>query len=446
MQFRNKFYTIEDGDSMIKVKKKRKIRIGRVLLLLIGCILAVCLLFGGFLAIKNLFHHEIIAKEYALGTENKLEDDKIDHVVYAQESEDREEDDVFAIHIPKFTNEEANQKVDAFVVEMKAKKQRVTYIDYESFSAFGQYKSYILNAQLYADMDGLNPINQTEQVQLIFHFDQENLINLDDCLRTREILRLAKDNNCDEADITLKKITEEGLILDVNGSEKEYSYKDHQTSFIMDNTNIPSVLKYPKISVEKREIDPNKPMIAFTFDDGPAPGNTERILAALKKVDGRATFFELGNLMEVYPETVRAVVESGSEVGCHSYDHTFEWMSTYTAEKAAEDIKSVEDIFFSLTGNDMRLFRPPFGAGVKSLKDSIVEKIVLWDVDTRDWESRNTQSVIEMCKKYTYDGAVVLFHDIHATTIPAVEELIQYYGSLGYQFVTVSELIEAKGK
>ena len=150
--------------------------------------------------------------------------------------------------------------------------------------------------------------------------------------------------------------------------------------------------------------------------------------------------------METYPDTVREVVESGSEVGSHSYDHTYDWMNGMTLEEAVADLDKVDDIFFSLTGQDISLFRPPFGASIKSLSDTITEKIVYWDVDTRDWESKNTEKVIEMCKKYTYDGAIVLFHDIHATTIPAVEQLIEYYDSQGYQFVTVSELYAIKGK
>ena len=431
---------------MEKVKRKRRIRIGRVLLLIAGVVLCAILLIGGFLAVKGLFKKDIIAAEFANAkTELKLEDDKIDNQVYEEKDPDTNESMIFALHLPSFSDDEAQQQLNAFVEQLKSEKAKVTHIDYESSAAFSQYKSYVITATVYDDMDGLNPINPLKTEKLYINFDGDQKIKLDNCLRTKAIRELALSGSCDTEAVKLMKITEKGLVLDVNGSETAFDYDDHDTSFIMNNDHIPSILKYEKINVEKREIDPNKPMVAFTFDDGPAPGNTEKILAALEKVQGRATFFELGSLMEIYPDTVRAVTESGSEVASHSYDHTYDWMNGMTLEEAMADLNKVDDIYFSLTGNDISLFRPPFGSSIPSLKESITEKIIYWDVDTRDWESKNTEKVIEMCKKYTYDGAIVLFHDIHATTIPAVVELIDYYDSMGYQFVTVSELYEAKG-
>lgn len=432
---------------MEKVKRKRRIRIGRLMLLIVGILLCALLLIGGVFAIKNLFKKDIIAAEFANAkTELKLEDDSINNQVYEEKDPDSDEMLIYALHLPTFSNSDAQQKLDAFVEEIKNEKARVTHIDYESNSAFSQYKSYVITATTYADLDGLNPINPQTTKQLYISFDQDKMIDIEDCIRMKAIRQQAKDHSCETENVLLKKITEEGLVLNVNGEDVDFGYDENNTSFVMDNQNIPSILKYDKIEVEKREIDPNKPMIAFTFDDGPAPGNTERILAALEKVGGRATFFELGYLMETYPDTVRAIVESGSEVASHSYDHTYDWMNGMSLETAVADLDKVDDIFFSLTGQDISLFRPPFGASIKSLSDTITEKIVYWDVDTRDWESKNTEKVIEMCKKYTYNGAIVLFHDIHATTIPAVEQLIEYYDSQGYQFVTVSELYEAKGK
>lgn len=432
---------------MKQVKRKRRIRIGRVLILIAGCFLCILLLIGGFLTIRKFFKNDIISSEYANAQmEIKLEGEKIIDQVYEEKDPDTGESMIYALHLPSFSNSDAQETLNTFVEQIKNEKAKVTHIDFESSSAFSQYKSYAITATTYDEIESLQPFNELKSETIYFHFDQDELIDINDCMRTKAIRQLALEHSCDQNAIVLKKITESGLVIEIDGSELDYSYKDHDTSFIMDNANVPSILTNDRIIVEKREIDPNKPMIAFTFDDGPAPGNTERILAALEKVNGRATFFELGSLMEIYPDTVRAVVESGSEVASHSYDHTYDWMNGMTLDEAVADLNKVDDIFFSLTGNDLSLFRPPFGSSISSLKESITEKIVYWDVDTRDWESRDTDKVIEMCKKYTYDGAIVLFHDIHATTIPAVEQLIQYYDSLGYQFVTVSELYEAKGK
>ncbi|MGN1343211.1 MAG: polysaccharide deacetylase family protein [Traorella sp.] len=431
---------------MKKEKKRRKrIRIDRLLMLIGACIMAILLIVLAISQIIQFVHPKIIAKEYQNpNMEIKLEDDKVNSSVYSKKNKETKEKMIYAIHIPDFKDKEINQLVDNFVDEIIEENALVTYIDYESSSAFSQYKSYIITATTYSDMDGLNPIEEISSKQLYLNFDQDKLIELKDCLREKAIDKLSKTYECDKSELQLAKIKEDGLEIALLNQKVDYLYNEHTTSFIMNNEHIPTILKNEKINVEKREIDPTKPMVAFTFDDGPSPTNTSKILAALNKVNGRATFFELGYLMEIYPDTVREIVEQGSEVGNHSYDH--DWLTSKSISEVIEDIDSVNDIFFSLTGNEIHLVRPPYGDYNSEIKNTLTERIIMWDVDTRDWESRNTSSVISMAKKYTYDGAIVLFHDIYSTTAAAIEELIDYYDSMGYQFVTVSELLEAKGK
>lgn len=410
-------------------------------MIVIGAVLlCVLLVFGAIFGLAKLFNPSVIAEGYEKpNMEVKLEDDKIISNVYDEEDKETEEKRIYAIHIPEVKHEESNQAIQKFVDQVKSEKAAVTHIDYESSQAFSQYKSYVITATTYGSIDEeLNPIEKIKTETMILNFDQDQIIELEDCLRGKAIAKLAKKNNCKESDIQLVKISEKGLTVDILGNTSEYPYDE--TSFVMNNKNIPTLLTGEKIQVEKREIDPNKPMIAFTFDDGPCPGNTERILAALEKVGGRATFFQLGSLMKAYPDTVKAVIESGSEVASHSSDH--DWLTQKSIKDVLADLDSVNDTLFSLTGHDIKLMRPPYGAYNKEIKEAITERVVMWDVDTRDWESRNTQTIIEVTKQYTYDGAIVLFHDIHSSTIPAVEELITYYDGLGYQFVTVSELYE----
>lgn len=426
---------------MQHVRRKRRIRMDRVLILLGACLLSLILIFGAMFGIYKLINPRIIADEYGKPNTVKLEDDKIDSNVYSEKNKETGEKLIYAIHVPEFKNE-FDQQIEEFVNKMIEEKAAVTHIDYESNQAFNQYKSYVITATLYESIDGLNPLKAIKTEQMFMNFDSNAFIELDDCIRGKAISEVAKTNSATEEDLKLVKITESGIEIDALGKKVNYAYDD--TSFIMKNENIKTLLKGDRIEIEKREIDPNKPMVAFTFDDGPSPGNTERILAALDKVGGRATFFQLGYLMETYPETVQAVAKQGSEVANHSYDH--DWLTEKSLEDAKADISSVNDIAFSLTGNEIQLLRPPYGAYNKAIQEGITEKLVMWDVDTRDWESRNTESIINMTKQYTYDGAIVLFHDIHSATIPAVEQLIEYYNSQGYQFVTVSELYEIKGK
>lgn len=428
---------------MKELKRKRRIRTDRLLMLIGACILSLILVFGIVSKLFSILNPSILSKEFAKANmEVKLEDDKVDSNVYSKKDKDSGEKLIYAIHLPKLKSDEANQKMETFVNQILDEKAKVTHIDYESNQAFSQYKSYVIQATTYESVEDKEPLNPIKTEKLYINFDKDELITLEDCVREKVISQFAKKNEVSEDQIQLVKINESGVVMDVNGKEENLAYD--KSSFVMNNENIPSLLKYEKIHVEKREIDPTKPMIAFTFDDGPSPGNTERILQALEKVGGRATFFQLGYLMEIYPETVRKVVESGSEVANHSYAH--DWLTEKSLEDALADIQSVNDIAFSITGNEVKLVRPPYGAYNSAIKEGITEKVVMWDVDTRDWESKNTESIIKMTKQYSYDGAIVLFHDIHSATIPAVEELITYYDELGYQFVTVSELYEIKGK
>lgn len=421
--------------------RKRRLRIDRLLILIGGFALCLMLVFGLISGIFNLLNPKLIDNEYRKpNTEVKLNTDKIDSDVYSKKNKDTGTKMIYAIHVPKLKNEELNQQIQDFVSRVKEEKAAVTHIDYESNQAFGQYKSYVITATLYESIEELIPTNILKTEQLFINLDEETLIDLDDCVRGKVISKIAKENQVSEEELKLSKITEKGVEIDVLGKKINYKYDD--TSFVMKNENIKTLLKYEKINVEERELDPNKPMIALTFDDGPNPGNADKILAALEKVGGRATFFQLGSLMEQYPETVRKIVESGSEVASHSYKHDL--LTNEPLEDAVADVQSVNDIFFSITGNEIKLLRPPYGSYSKEIEEAITEKIVLWNVDTRDWESRNTQKTIETTKKYAYDGAIVLLHEIYSSTASAAEELINYYHEQGYQLVTVSELYEMK--
>lgn len=420
-------------------RKKRRIRLDRVLILIGAMALCLTLVFGVISGIFNLFNPKIIANEYRKpNVEIKLTNEKIISDVYSKKNMGTDDKLIYAIHTPKLDNEEANQEIQNFINRIIEEKATVTHIDYESTQAFGQYKSYIITANLYGNIEDLVPTNKIKTEQLFINFDNDNLIDLEDCVRGKVISKLAKDTETKEEEVKLSKITEKGVQIDVLGKKIEYPYDD--TSFVMNNENIKTLLKYEKIDVEERELDPNKPMIALTFDDGPNPKNAEKILSILEKVDGRATFFQLGSLMEQYPETVRKIVESGSEVASHSYKH--DMLTTIPLEDAVADVESVNDIFFSLTGNEIKLLRPPYGAYNTELKEGITERIVLWDVDTRDWDNRNPQKIIDETKKYAKDGSIVLLHEIYSTTVTALEDIVKYYHEQGYQFVTVSELHE----
>ena len=193
--------------------------------------------------------------------------------------------------------------------------------------------------------------------------------------------------------------------------------------------------------VPDRVIDPAKPMVALTFDDGPHPVNTEAILDTLEKYHVVATFFDLGNLVAKYPKTAQRELSTGCEVASHSYSHlNFTKIST---QAIGQDITKTKDVFMNVLGQEPTLFRPPYGAYDEKLLKQLPASLILWSVDTLDWQSRDPDAIMEMVRREKdLDGQVILMHGIYDTSAEATERLVPYLLNNGYQLVTVSELLE----
>ncbi|WP_082023298.1 polysaccharide deacetylase family protein [Sporosarcina koreensis] len=183
---------------------------------------------------------------------------------------------------------------------------------------------------------------------------------------------------------------------------------------------------------------PQQKRVALTFDDGPEPASTGKILEILKKYDAKATFFMLGSRVEYYPDLAKAVKDAGHEIGNHSWNHPD--LSKMTLPKALEEINRTKDIIHKVTGEKPTVFRPPYGAYTEQLSKQTIPPIVLWDVDTMDWKYRDAGKLLEEVKKATKDGSTVLMHDIHMSTADGLEAVMQYLTAEGYTFVTVSEM------
>ncbi len=197
------------------------------------------------------------------------------------------------------------------------------------------------------------------------------------------------------------------------------------------------------ISKEKTEIDPNKPMVALTFDDGPGPRTTE-LLDQLKKYNAHATFFMLGKNVTKYPDAVKQMLKDGNELGNHSYDH--QQLTKINADAVAKEIGDTNENIKNICGSPATVLRPPYGAINDTVKSSVGMPMILWNVDTLDWKTRNAQSTIDEVMKNLKDGDIILMHDIHSETIDAALELIPKLEEKGYQLVTVSEMAAAKNK
>ena len=193
-----------------------------------------------------------------------------------------------------------------------------------------------------------------------------------------------------------------------------------------------------------RKLDPNKPMVALTFDDGPDPKRTLKMIEILKKYGVVATFFDIGTNMEKYPDVVKAEIEAGCDVGGHTYSHVN--LNPLSEKEIKEEITKVEDAFRNATGKELKYIRPTYGNANSKVRAVTDRPIINWCVDSLDWKSRNADKVIEEIKKTkNFDGRIILMHVIYDSTLEAVDRLIPDLIKDGYQIVTVSELAEYKG-
>ena len=189
-----------------------------------------------------------------------------------------------------------------------------------------------------------------------------------------------------------------------------------------------------------RVIDPDKPMVALTFDDGPHPTRTDALLDILEENGAVATFFQVGQNLWKDPDAVRRAEEMGCEIGSHSYRHAD--LSKLSAEAIAADLQQADEAFIEVLGHAPVLLRPPYGAVNSAVKTTTGRSIITWSIDTEDWRSRNAEKVIASVQGAgDLNGQVILMHDVHASTIEAAETLVPWLIDQGYQLVTVSELI-----
>ena len=186
--------------------------------------------------------------------------------------------------------------------------------------------------------------------------------------------------------------------------------------------------------------------IALTFDDGPHPRYTPRILSLLKEYGITATFFVVGVNAVNYPEAMKMLAESGCEIGNHTYYHKN--LSTLTKEEIAEEIGRCEDVLLEEYSVKTKLLRPPEGMYSEAvLSESRAENydIILWNIDTRDWAHTPYAEIARNVLGKARGGDIILMHDYVSgenQTLGALRLIIPELLERGFEFVTVSELLE----
>ena len=204
-------------------------------------------------------------------------------------------------------------------------------------------------------------------------------------------------------------------------------------------TTVQNTVKVKKI--KNKAIDPNKKMIALTFDDGPSK-YTDKIIDLLNKYDASGTFFVLGNKVEMYKDTIVKAIEQGSEIGNHSYNH--KWLIKLNKTEFIDQINRTQSILKNTVNYTPTLLRPTYGSVNDEIKNNTTLDIVLWNIDTLDWKLKNYKNIANRVIGKVEDGDIVLMHDIHERTLKALEIILPKLKAEGYQLVTVSELKKAQ--
>ena len=197
------------------------------------------------------------------------------------------------------------------------------------------------------------------------------------------------------------------------------------------------------ISAMTSNIDPDKKMVALTYDDGPHGTYTAQILDVLEKYDSRATFFVVGSRIEYYPEQITRAYELGCEIGSHTYNHIN--LPSYTDSSIKSEMNKTDSLIKKYTGEVAPVMRPPGGATSSRSLAAVGKPAIMWSVDTRDWDHRNATRTVNHIKNNVYDGAIVLMHDLYSPTAEATKTIVPWLIDNGYQLVTVSELMYYRG-
>ncbi|NKQ39256.1 MAG: polysaccharide deacetylase family protein [Methanosarcinales archaeon] len=199
-----------------------------------------------------------------------------------------------------------------------------------------------------------------------------------------------------------------------------------------------------KANHKNYQVDKN--VIALTFDDGPNPEYTLKVLALLKKYNAKATFFCIGKNVESNPEILKEIVKEGHLIGNHSYNHqnSFGFLST---KKVMVELEKTKEIVKNTVNLEINFFRPPFGV----TNPNIAKAVKKLDLNTFGWSVRpydtvakdveiTYQKIISKIKK----GDVLLMHDSNELSVVVLEKVLTYFDENNFRTITLDKLFNLK--
>lgn len=237
------------------------------------------------------------------------------------------------------------------------------------------------------------------------------------------------------------------VVIEVKETDK-YWLTAKEASYM----TVPELLKQHQSELE-RGLNHDKLMhgnlsqkrIALTFDDGPHPNFTPKILSILKQNKVKATFFLVGEMAEKYPNLVKAELAAGNSVGNHTYHHVS--LPKIPEGYVATEIKACGMVLQKITGKPAHLFRPPGGEYndyVAQTAEALGYQIILWTDDPGDYASPGENVIISRTLDKVENGGIILIHDGVQQTINVLPKIIKTLKAKGYEFVTIDEMIGDK--
>lgn len=350
------------------------------------------------------------------------------------------------IEYPDFDNPRINNKINEIINSFDLKEGFITYkaniINNKYLSVIFSlpdfnYKSYFINLDSMQELTLSDIINNEKKFiekivealdskypKFIFDAIQSEVNEMSYLIKANEMVVYFSNDNI------IPKVNDKIFIV-LNYNEI-YSY-----------LKIPYTLDLEYVNQNIYKLDPNKRAIAITFDDGPA-STTNEIIKILKENKATATFFMLGEKMSSHSLLMRQVLIYGNEIGSHSYSHKY--LNRIKTEDMLNEINKPNAIYKDLMGEEIKLFRVPYGSINKEVKENINMPIIKWNIDSLDWKYKDAEVIKDHVLEDIKDGSIILMHDTHKRTVEAVKLLLPEIYARGYQVVSVSKLAELKNK
>jgi peptidoglycan/xylan/chitin deacetylase (PgdA/CDA1 family) len=178
--------------------------------------------------------------------------------------------------------------------------------------------------------------------------------------------------------------------------------------------------------------------VSFTFDDGPHPEVTPKVLEVLGEVGVKAAFFVIGRNAEKHPELLKQIMDEGHVIGNHTYNHAYVFSKAAAERQLSEGQEAIEKV----TGKKTNYFRPPFGVMTPEIAAAIRKakcSVFGWDLRSQDGRIRTKEATIKRVKAHLKKSTVLLFHDTNPTTPDALREIIHLCKQNGMKIVSLPE-------